>query len=109
MKREWTSRGVAAAALCALLMTLMLLPCALGHAVAATYQLVENWAQLPPGMKWSRAMSIAIDSHGTVYVFDREDAMPIRAFDGNGRFLRAWGEGLFTAPHVLRTDPHDNL
>ena len=51
MKREWTSRGVAAAALCALLMTLMLLPCALGHAVTATYQLVENWAQLPPGMK----------------------------------------------------------
>jgi peptidylamidoglycolate lyase len=97
------------AALCAALMTLMPLPGALGHAVAATYQLVENWAQLPQGVKWSRATSVAIDSHGTVYVFDREDAMPIRAFDGNGRFLRSWGEGMFTVPHFLRTDPHDNV
>ena len=54
-------------------------------------------------------MSIAIDSHGTVYLFHRDDAMPIRAFDGKGRFLRSWGEGLFTVPHVLRTDPHDNI
>ena len=35
--------------------------------------------------------------------------MPIRAFDGNGRFLRSWGEGMFTVPHFLRTDPHDNI
>jgi len=100
---------VAAAALFAALMTLMPLPGTLGHAAAATYQLVENWAQLPPGTKWSQAMSIAIDSHGTVYLFHRDDAMPIRAFDGNGRFLRAWGEGMFTLPHVLRTDPHDHI
>ena len=98
-----------AAALCPALMTLMPLPGALGHAADATYQLVENWAQLPPGVKWSRATSVAIDSHGTVYVFDREDAVPIRAFDGNGRFLRSWGEGMFTVPHFLRTDPHDNI
>ena len=53
MKRAWTRQGVAAAALCAALMTLMPLPGSLGHAAAATYELVENWAQLPPGIKWS--------------------------------------------------------
>jgi len=109
MKRAWTHQGVAAAALCAALMTLLPLPGALGHAAESTYHLVDNWAQLPPGVKWSRATSVAIDSHGTVYVFDREDTKPIRAFDGNGRFLRSWGEGMFTVPHFLRTDPHDNI
>jgi DNA-binding beta-propeller fold protein YncE len=109
MKREVTRHGVAATAIFAALMTLMPLPGAIGYAAAATYEQVENWAQLPQGMKWSRATSVAIDSHGTVYVFDREDAMPIRAFDGNGRFLRSWGEGMFTVPHFLRTDPHDNI
>jgi len=100
---------VGAAAIFVVLMTLMPLPGALGHAAAATYQLVENWAQLPPGTKWTQAISVDIDAHGTVYVFHRAREMPIRAFDGNGRFLRAWGQGLFTMPHFLRTDPHGNI
>jgi DNA-binding beta-propeller fold protein YncE len=27
------------------------------------------------------------------------------AFDKNGKFLRAWGQGMFTTTHFLRTDP----
>ena len=98
-----------AAAIVAALMTMLTLHGSLVHAADATYQLVENWAQLPPGTKWSQAISVDMDSHGTIYVFHRDDAMPIRAFDGNGRFLRSWGEGMFTVPHFLRTDPHDNI
>lgn len=109
MKREWTRQGVAAAALFAALMTLMPLPGSLGHAAESTYQLVEDWAQLPPGMKWSQAISVDIDAHGTIYVFHRDDAMPIRAFDGDGRFLRSWGQGMFRNPHFLRTDPTGNI
>jgi len=109
MKRELTRQGVAAVVIgCAAVLTLLPLPGALGYA-AATYQLVENWAQLPPGTRWSQAISVDIDMHGTVYVFHRDREMPIRAFDGNGRFLRAWGQGLFTMPHFLRTDPHGNI
>jgi DNA-binding beta-propeller fold protein YncE len=68
---------------------------------------VENWAQLPQGIKWSSATGVAIDAHGTIYVHHRP--MPIMAFDGNGRFLRAWGQGMFLSPHFLRTDPHGNI
>lgn len=108
VKREWTRPGWAAAALCTALLTLLPLPGSLGHAAAATYHLVERWAQLPPGTRWTKAISVDIDAHGTVYVFHRGE-MPIRAFDGNGRFLRAWGQGMFTMPHFLRTDPHGNI
>jgi peptidylamidoglycolate lyase len=110
MKRKWTRQGVAAAAIFATLMTMMTLHGSLGHAADATYQLVENWAQLPQGMKrWSEATGVAIDAHGTIYVHHRHYAMPIMAFDGNGRFLRAWGQGMFTSAHFLRTDPSGNI
>ena len=98
-----------AAAIFAALMTMVALPGSRGHAAAATYQLVENWAQLPQGMKWSQATGVAIDAHGTIYVHHRHYAMPIIAFDGNGRFLRAWGRGVFSSPHSLRTDPNGNI
>jgi DNA-binding beta-propeller fold protein YncE len=99
-----------AATLCAALMTLMPLPGSLGHAAAATYQRVDNWAQLPQGMtRWSEATGVAIDAHGTIYVHHRHYAMPIMAFDGNGRFLRSWGQGMFTSAHVVRTDPSGNI
>jgi len=96
-----------AAALCVAILTLLPLPEASEHAADATYQLVENWAQLPPGITWSSATGVAIDTHGTIYVHHRP--MPIMAFDGNGRFLRAWGQGMFLSPHFLRTDPTGNI
>ena len=35
------------------------------------YRLVENWAQLPPGMQWGVMSAVDIDSNGTVYAFKR--------------------------------------
>src|SRR6185369_16207089 len=36
------------------------------------YQLVENWAQFPPGVtKWGAATGVDVDSHDNVYVFHR--------------------------------------
>ena len=109
MKRELTRQGVAAAALCAALTALLPRPGALGHAAAATYQQVENWAQLPPGVQWIRPSGIDIDAHGTIYVLQRGSAMPILAFDGHGRFLRSWGQDMFGVPHHLRIDPHGHV
>jgi hypothetical protein len=37
------------------------------------YQLVENWAQLPPGMQWGVMSAVDIDSHGTIYAFNRSE------------------------------------
>ena len=69
------------------------------------YQLVENWQHFPPEVtKWGMATGVDVDSHDNVYVFHRNEAMPIMAFDRNGRFLRAWGQGMFQTTHFLRTD-----
>ena len=109
MKREVIRHGVAAAAIFVVLLTLLPLPGALRHAAAATYEQVENWAQLPTGVRWSRPTGVDSDSHGTIYVLQQRTAMPILAFDGNGRFLRSWGEGMFTVPHLLRADAHGHI
>src|SRR5579864_1340528 len=74
------------------------------------YQLVENWAQLPPGMQWGVMSAVDIDSHGTIYAFKRSEpgekagAMTsmIMVLDSNGKFLRSWGEHTFSSAHGLR-------
>ena len=77
------------------------------HAQAAEshYQLVENWAQFPPGVtKWGSATGVDVDSHGNVYVLHRNESMPVMAFDSHGKFLRSWGQGMFKTTHFLRVD-----
>jgi DNA-binding beta-propeller fold protein YncE len=70
------------------------------------YQLVENWAQFPPGVtKWGPVTGVDVDAHDNVYVFQRNQPMPIMVFDSHGRFLRGWGQGMFKTTHFLRVDP----
>ena len=81
------------------------LPSGAQVAQPAHYRLVEHWAQFPPGVtKWEAATGVDVDSHDNVYVFHRNEAMPIMAFDRRGKFLRAWGQGLFKTTHFLRVD-----
>src|SRR5690349_20315789 len=75
-------------------------------AAETRYKLVEHWAQFPPGVtSWSAATGVDVDSHDNVYIFHRNESMPIMAFDRNGKFLRAWGQGMFKTTHFLRVDP----
>ena len=76
----------------------------------APYHLVEQWAQLPPGMtKWGPATGVDVDAHDNVYVFQRDDTRPILAFDRDGKFLRSWGQGLIKTAHFLRVDGAGNI
>ncbi|MEO5739650.1 MAG: peptidyl-alpha-hydroxyglycine alpha-amidating lyase family protein [Vicinamibacterales bacterium] len=79
---------------------------ATGQTPASRYEVVENWATFPEGVtNWSAATGVDIDPrNGNIYVFHRNEAMPIMAFDKNGKFLRAWGQGMFKTTHFLRTD-----
>ena len=75
------------------------------RAQQAQYQVVENWAQFPVGVtKWGAATGVDVDAQDNVYVFHRNESMPIMAFDRNGKFLRAWGQGMFKTSHFLRVD-----
>src|SRR5688500_19325406 len=77
----------------------------------SNYKIVENWAKFPAGVTaWSAATGVDIDPRsGNIYVFHRNEAMPIMAFDKNGNFLRAWGQGMFKTTHFLRTDRDGNV
>jgi len=80
------------------------------QAAESHYQLVENWAQFPPGVtKWGAATGVDVDARDNVYVLHRNESMPIMAFDSRGKFLRAWGQGLFKTTHFLRVDPSGNV
>ena len=48
-----------------------------------------------------RANGLAFDSKGHLYVLSR-GTQPLTEFDENGKFIRAFGEGLFTRSHGIR-------
>ena len=80
------------------------------QAAERRYQLVENWAQFPPGVtKWGAATGVDVDAQDNVYVFHRHESMPIMAFDRDGKFLRAWGQGMVKTTHFLRVDPSGHV
>ncbi len=65
-----------------------------------TYRVVETWAKLPDGWKFTQVAGIAIDSSDRVYVFNRSEH-PMIIFDNNGNFINSWGEGMFVTPHGI--------
>jgi hypothetical protein len=82
----------------------------LGRAAESNYQVVEKWAQFPEGLTaWGPATGVDLGPDGTIYVFQRNAEMPIVAFNADGKFLRAWGKGLFKTTHFLRTDREGNV
>jgi len=72
------------------------------------YEAVAGWAQLPAGWSFVEATAVAVDSQDRVYVFNRGEH-PVIVFDRDGKFLHAWGEGLFSRPHGISTGPDDML
>ncbi len=82
----------------------------LTRGAGSNYQVVENWARFPEGVTaWSAATGVDLGPEGNIYVFHRNAEMPVMAFDSDGKFLRAWGKGLFKTTHFLRTDREGNI
>jgi DNA-binding beta-propeller fold protein YncE len=78
------------------------------HAPDLPYEPVEPGVKLPDGMKMGAPSSVAFDSHGHLLVFNRGEH-PIIEFDGQGNFVRAFGEGKYVRPHGMRIDPEGNI
>lgn len=75
---------------------------------AFRYRVAGAWAQLPDGWSLTEVVGVATDSHDNVYVFDR-GPHPVIVLDRDGRFLRAWGEGLLVRPHGIMVGPDDTV
>ena len=71
-----------------------------------TYEVIEDWAKLPPGWSFGKVASVAVDSQDRVYAFQRKDP-PVIVFDREGNFLNSWGTGAITDPHGIYIGPDD--
>lgn len=69
-----------------------------------TYEVVENWAKLPPGWSFREVAAVGADAQGNVYAFNR-GTHPMMVFDRDGNFLRSWGENLFPRAHGITMSP----
>jgi|HubBroStandDraft_1064217.scaffolds.fasta_scaffold27040_3 sugar lactone lactonase YvrE len=67
------------------------------------YRQVDDWAQLPSGMKWGQVISVDGDAQGNVWVFHRGEP-PLLEFDASGRLLKSLCEGMFVQAHGLFID-----
>ena len=66
------------------------------------WKVSDDWATLPPGVKWGVTSAVTSDASGTIYVIRREQT-PIFAFS-QGKLVKQFGEGLYTWPHGIRID-----
>ncbi len=60
------------------------------------YEFNHSWAQLPKKYNWQTTHNVAVDSQGLVYVIhegrkNQKDHPSIFVFDGDGKFVRAFG------------------
>jgi sugar lactone lactonase YvrE len=77
-------------------------------APALNYGAVPDAVTLPAGTTMGATASVAFDSRGHLYVLTRGMRAFVE-FDQDGRFLRSFGDGLFTRAHGLRIDRDGNL
>jgi sugar lactone lactonase YvrE len=72
------------------------------------YVPVPDPLRLPDGVEMGASTDVAFDSRGHLFVLTRGTA-PVMEFDTDGRFVRAFGEGLFSRTHGLHIDGDDNI
>ena len=76
---------------------------------AGTYQLSQDWAQLPGGTTWGQMPAVGVDAKGNVYAFQRAEPAQVMVFDPQGKYLRSWGQDQFEFPHGLTVGPDGSV
>lgn len=76
--------------------------------MASPYRIVENWPNLPEGMKWGAAIGLIPDNSGGLWMLFRSDP-PINYIDAQGNFTKSFGTGLIVQAHGFCMDHDGNL
>jgi hypothetical protein len=76
--------------------------------LAPDYQVDPFWPQRPPNMPWRDVPGIAVDKQDNVWIFTRTNPA-VQVFSAEGKFIRAWGEGVVSNAHHLRIDRDGNI
>ena len=72
-------------------------------ALAADPYISKGFLKFPPEVEVGPMSAVAIDGEDRIFVLHRGEP-PVVAFDKDGKFVRAFGTGLFKVPHGLRVD-----
>jgi DNA-binding beta-propeller fold protein YncE len=72
------------------------------------YKPVPTGLSLPDGIKMGASSSVAFDAQGHMWVLNRGEH-PLIEFDGQGKFVRSMGEGMFNRAHGMRIAPDGNI
>ncbi|MGE3473947.1 MAG: peptidyl-alpha-hydroxyglycine alpha-amidating lyase family protein [Vicinamibacterales bacterium] len=69
---------------------------------------VETGLSLPEGVTLGNASSVSFDAQGHMWLLNR-GPHPIIEFDGQGRFIRSMGAGMFNRAHGMRVAPDGSV
>ena len=78
------------------------------QAPALDYVAVADALVLPADVPKGAYAAVAFDAQGHLYALNR-GPKPLMEFDADGKFIRAFGDGLFVRSHGLRIDRDGNL
>ena len=81
------------------------------------YRAVSGFLELPSGRVMGSSSAVGVDSKGHIWVVDRCGANscadssldPIMEFDADGKFIQAFGGGMFNFPHGFYIDARDHI
>lgn len=91
--------------------------------ISTSYELVENWLQLPQNFVLGRPLGLGIDTDGNLYVFHTgtrvwsnpfpettvSEKTIIKIDANSGELLESWGDSQFIMPHGLHIDHENNV
>ena len=72
------------------------------------YKPAPDMFKLPPNVNFGPCSSVALNSRGHIFVFNRGKHV-LMEFDAGGKYVRSLADGLFSNPHGLRIDGDDNI
>ena len=78
------------------------------NAMNNPYRMVEDWGELPQGVRWGSAIGIIPDGEGGAWIHHRSDP-PIVKLDRMGKAVRTFGDGMFVQAHGFCMDHDGNL
>jgi len=70
------------------------------------FEMIHDWGELPPGLKYGNTHGVVEDSQGRIYVHhtvnktsEKHDTMVV--FDDKGKFIKSWGKEFEGGAHGL--------
>lgn len=72
------------------------------------YRVERPWGSLPADLALGIISQIAVDSHGRIYLFRRQDP-PVLVFEASGAFRSAWGHGKIADAHGIFISTDDRV